>query len=200
MAQTEFVFVGYLIQERYVKGWWKREGKLLASLENAVHPSLEKPQWQTVGGILNPTEFLLAPPDMSKFPGWILCGYSIERVAIPRLRDEILDPVKGRIPGPLRYEYALHLTRSSDELERLGYEVTDATIHRLSILNNCGYTVEEVEEHSGPLNKFSLFDAVHDARKFQRYIKTETNDHHVDDAHADGVIFEVWGNPNYFWS
>jgi hypothetical protein len=193
MSESEFIFVGYLVQERYVSGWWKREGKRLASLENTVHPSLEKPQWLTVEGVMNPTEFLLTPPDMSKFPGWVLCAYSIEREAISRLRDEVLDPLKRRMPGPLRYEYALHLHRSEDGLERLGYEVSDAIIHRLSILNNCGYTIEQVEANAGPLNQFSLFDSVHDARKFQSYIKTETVHHHVDDAHSDGVIFEVWG-------
>jgi hypothetical protein len=192
---TEFLFVGYLVQERYVSGWWKREGKRLASLENTVHPLFEKPQWKTIGGVLNTTEFLLTPPDISKFPGWVLCGYSIERGAIPRLRDEILDPQRGRMPGPLTYGYAVHLTRSEDGLERLGYEVMDAKIHRLSILNNCGYTVEQVEENAGPLNRFSLLETAHDARRFQEYIRTETEDHHVDDGHADGVIFEVWGKP-----
>jgi hypothetical protein len=48
MANSEFVFVGYLVQERYVRNWWKREGKRLASLENTAHPSFEKPQWQSV--------------------------------------------------------------------------------------------------------------------------------------------------------
>jgi|SRR2546421_7291470 len=69
MADSEFVFVGYLVQERYVRNWWKREGKRLASLENTVHPSLENPQWRSVGGVLNVTEFLLTPPDMSNWLG-----------------------------------------------------------------------------------------------------------------------------------
>jgi hypothetical protein len=194
---TEFVFVGYLVQEGYVSGWWKREGKRLASLENTVHPLFEKPQWKTIGGVLNTTEFLLTPPDIAKFPGWVLCGYSIERGAIPRLRVEILDPQRGRTPGPLRYEYAVHLTRSEDGLVRLGYEVMDATIHRLSVLNNCGYTVEQIEKNAGPLNRFSLLETAQDARRFQEYIKTETEDHDVDDGHADGVIFEVWGKPDF---
>src|SRR6266513_2563174 len=196
MADSEFVFVGYLVQERYVRNWWKREGKRLASLENTVHPSLEKPQWQSVGGVLNLTEFLLTPPDMSKFPGWVLCGYSIEREAIPRLHVELLDPQKGRIRGPLRYEYALHLVRTNDGLKRLGYEVIDATIERLSILHNCGYSIEEIEANAGRLNEFSLLGTVEDARKFQQYIKTETEDHHVDDGHSEGIIFELWGSPN----
>jgi hypothetical protein len=198
MADSDFVFVGYLVQERYVRNWWKREGMRLASLENTVHPSLEKPQWQSVRGVRNLTEFLLTPPDMSKLPGWILCGYSVEREAIPRLHVEIFDPQKGRILGPLRYEYALHLPRANDGLKRLGYEIIDATIHRLSILNNCGYSIEEIEANAGRLNEFSLLDTVEDARKFQQYIKTETDDHHVDDPHSDGVVFEVWGSPN-FW-
>ncbi len=198
MADSDFVFVGYLVQERYVRNWWKREGKRLASLENTVHPSFEKPQWQYVGGVLNHTEFLVAPPDMSKFPGWLLYGYSVEKAAIPRLRVEMLDPQKGRISGPLRYEYALHLVRADDGLKRLGYEVTDAKIERLSILNNCGYSIEEIEANVGRLNQFSLFEGVEDARKFRRYIKTGTADHHVDDAHSDGVIFEVWCSPNHW--
>src|SRR5215467_1266547 len=197
MADSDFVFVGYLVQEPYVRNWWKRDGLKLASLENTVHPSFEKPQWQSVGGVLNLTEFLLAPPDMSKFPGWLLCGYSVEREAIQRLHVAMLDPArKQRIVGPLRYEYALHLVRANDSLRRLGYEVIDAEIERLSILNNCGYTVAEIEDNAGHLNEFSLLESVGDARKFQQYIKTETADHHVDDAHSDGVIFEVWGSPN----
>ena len=191
MRDSDFVFVGYLVQERYVRNWWKREGKRLASLENTVHPSFEKPQWQSVGGVLNLTEFLLAPPDMSEFPGWLLYGYSVEREAIPRLHVEILDPQKGRIVGPLRYEYALHLVRANDGLQRLGYEVIDAKIERLSILNNCGYYIEEIESNVGRLNEFSLLETAEDARKFQRYIKTETADYHVDGAHSDGAIFEV---------
>jgi hypothetical protein len=198
MTDSEFVFVGYLVQERFVRNWWKREGKRLASLENTVHPSLETPQWQSVGGVLNGTEFLLTPPDMSKFRGWVLCGYSIERAAIPRLHVEMLDPKKGRIRGPLRYEYALHLVRANDGLKRLGYEVIDARIERLSILNNCGYSIEEIEANAGRLNEFSLLDTVEDARKFQRYVKTETEDHQVDDGHSDGIIFEVWGGANYW--
>jgi hypothetical protein len=172
MTDSDFVFVGYLVQERYVRNWWKREGKRLASLENTVHPSFEKPQWQSVGGVLNLTEFLLTPPDMSEFPVWLLYGYSVEREAIPRLHVEILDPQKGRIVGPLQYEYALHLARANDDLKALGYEVIDATIERLSILNNCGYSIEEIESNVGRLNEFSLFETAEDARKFQRYIKT----------------------------
>jgi hypothetical protein len=198
MAESEFVFVGYLIQERYVRGWWMREGKRLASLENTVHPSFEKAQYQSVAGVLNLTEFLLTPPDTSKFPGWILCGYAVEKEAIARLRVEMFDPKKGKTPGPLRYEYALHLVRGEDNLKRLGYEVMDAKIERLSILNNCGYSIPEVEENCGRLNEFSLFETVENARKFQQYIKTETEEHHVDTGHADGVIFEVWGSPNYW--
>jgi hypothetical protein len=194
MPDSDFVFVGYLVQERYVSGWWKRESYHLASIENTAHPTLEKRQWSRVDGVLNATEFLLTPPDMSKFDGWILCGYSIERSAIARVRDVILDPQKGAMPGPLRYEYALNLKRTSDGLNFLGYEVVDAKMDRLSILNNCGYTVEQVEANAGPLNRFSLFSTAHDARKFQQYIQTETEDHHVDDGHADGIIFEIWGS------
>jgi|SRR5580700_1160130 hypothetical protein len=199
MVHADFVFVGYLVQERYLRNWWKREGKRLASLENTVHPSLEKPRWQSVRGVLNLTEFLLTPPDMSHFSaGWILCGYSVEREVIPRLRVEIRDPQEGIILGPLRYEYALHLVRANDGLRRLGYEVIDSKIERLSILNNCGYSIEEIEANAGCLNEFSLLETVEDARKFQRYIKTETENHHVDDGHSDGIIFEVWGDPNYW--
>jgi hypothetical protein len=198
MTDSDFVFAGYLVQERYVRNWPRREGKRLASLENTVHPSLEEPQWQSVGGVMNLTEFLLTLPDMSKFPGWLLCGYSIEREAIPRLHVKMTDPQKGIIRGPLRYEYALQLVRADDGLERLGYEVIDATFERLSILNNCGYSIEEIETNAGRLNEFSLLETAEDARKFQRYIKTETEDHHVDDGHSDGIIFAVWGNPNYW--
>ena len=189
-SDSDFVFVGYLVQEPFVRNWWMRDGKRLASLENTVHPSFGF-QWQSVKGVLNLTEFLLVPPDMSKFPGWLLYGYSVERDAIPRLRVKMPD----RIMGPLRYEYALQLARADDGLKLLGYEVIDATIERLSVLNNCEYSIEEIEANAGRLNEFSLLETVEDARKFQRYIKTETADHHVD-SHSDGVIFEVWGSPN----
>jgi hypothetical protein len=102
MSEPEFTFVGYLVQEPYVRGWWKRDGKTMASLENTAHPSWEKPQYQSIGGVTNLTEFLLTPPDMSNFRGWVLCGYAVERDAIRRLRFEILDREKGVVPGPLR--------------------------------------------------------------------------------------------------
>ena len=100
MSELEFTFVGYLEQKPYVSGWWKRDGKRPASLENTIHPCFEKPLWETIGGIMNETEFLLAPPDMLRFPGWVLCGCCIERTAIPRLRVEVLDPQKARVLGP----------------------------------------------------------------------------------------------------
>jgi hypothetical protein len=132
---------------------------------------------------------------MSEFPGWLLYGYSVEREAIPRLHVEILDPQKGRIVGPLRYEYALHLVRANDGLQRLGYEVIDAKIERLSILNNCGYSIEEIEANVG---RFKMSSVCWKPLRMLGYIKTETADHHVDDAHSDGVIFEVWGSPNHW--
>ena|SRR5215471_16638751 len=107
-SDSDFVFVGYLVQEPFVRDWWMRKGKKLASLENDLHPSFGF-QWQSVKGVLNLTEFLLAPPDMANFPGWLLYGYSVERDAIPRLRVEMADAQKQKIKGPLRYEYALQL-------------------------------------------------------------------------------------------
>jgi hypothetical protein len=92
----------------------------------------------------------------------------------------------------------MHLVRGDDGLKRLGYEVIDAKIERLSILNNCGYSIDEIEANAGRLNEFSLFETVEDARKFQRYIKTESADRHLDEAHSDGVIFEVWGGADHW--
>jgi hypothetical protein len=97
-SDSDFVFVGYLVQEPFVRNWWMREGKRLASLENTVHPSFGF-QWQSVKGVLNLTEFLLVPPDMSEFPGWLLFGYSVERDAIPKLRVEMLDHRKEELWG-----------------------------------------------------------------------------------------------------
>jgi hypothetical protein len=116
----------------------------------------------------------------------------------PKTTRGDIRPTEGRIVGPLRYDYAMHLVRRDDGLKRLGYEVIDAKIERLSILNNCGYSIDEIEANAGRLNEFSLFETVEDARKFQRYIKTESADHHLDEAHSDGVIFEVWGGADHW--
>jgi hypothetical protein len=186
MCEADFVFVGYLVQEPYPTSWWKRPRRKLASLENDVHPSLEQPQWEIVNGVRNQTGFLIRPPDMAKYPGWLLCAYAIERDAIDRIRVQMVD---RSVRCPLAYEYALHLKRGDDRLRRMGYEVMDARIDRLSILNNCGYEVEEVEIFGGPLNQYCLFDRLEDAKRFRENIRTKT----PNDSHSDGVIFEVWG-------
>src|SRR5580704_10836001 len=116
MHEADFVFVGYLVQEPYPTSWWKRPNRKLASLENDVHPSLEQPQWEIVNGVRNQTAFLLRPPDMGKYPGWLLCAYAIERGAIARIRVQMAD---RSVVGPLAYEYALHWNRADDGLQRI---------------------------------------------------------------------------------
>jgi hypothetical protein len=38
MDEPEFIFVGYLVQEPYVSGWWKRDGKRLHGNELRFTP------------------------------------------------------------------------------------------------------------------------------------------------------------------
>ena len=86
---NEFIFVGYLIQEPYWQSWPKRAGYRVASIEREFHPEFNKPQWKTVQGIENPTEFLTEFPHLDALslephrcqsvlhkqsPGWVVSG------------------------------------------------------------------------------------------------------------------------------
>jgi hypothetical protein len=201
-----FTFVGYLIQEPYWTAWPMREGYRVASIEREWHPLLNKYQWNKVNGSENPTRFLTEPPDLTKlalephdcrsllhrrFPGWVVSGYAFPQDFVER-RTMTSSDGKHAL---LEFGYALNLRRPADNLNLLGYEVVDADDIFLSILNNCGYTVERVREMAGPLNEYSLFSSQGDAERFEESIKTDPVNPGIIPDHNRGVIAEIWGRP-----
>jgi hypothetical protein len=204
---TEFIFIGYLIQEPYWKAWPKREGFRVASIEREFHPRFNKHQWKEVQGIESPTPFLTQFPHLEDLslephrcqsglhkqsPGWVVCGYAVPREVAEQPR---MITIRGREVTVYDFRYALRIQRNSDELKLLGYEVVDAGDTFLSILNNCDYTVEQVREMAGSLNEYSLFSSVADAERFKEAIKTDPHNPKVIPDHNQGVIVEVWGQP-----
>jgi hypothetical protein len=91
------------------------------------------------------------------------------------------------------FGYSLKLQRKGDNLKLLGYEVVDEDIFFLSILNNCGYTVEQVRQMAGPLNEYSLLSSIADAERFKEAIKTDPHNPKIIPDHNRGIIVEVWG-------
>lgn len=87
------------------------------------------------------------------------------------------------------------MQRDGDDLKLLGYEVVDEDDLFLSILNNCGYSAEQVREMAGPLNEYSLFSSVEDAERFKEAIKADPNNPKIIPDHDRGLILEVWGQP-----
>jgi hypothetical protein len=201
-----FIFVGYLVQEPYWTTWPKREGFRVASIEREWHPRLNKHQWNTVGGVENPTRFLtelprleslsLEPHDCkSRFhkqnPGWVISGYAFPRDFV---EQETMTSTDGKVTLH-EFEYALKMERTRDGLKLLGHEVLDAEDTFLSTLNDCGYTVEQVREMAGPLNEYSLLSSVADAEQFKEGIKTDPRKPKIIPDHNRGIIVEVWGQP-----
>jgi hypothetical protein len=199
-----FIFVGYLIQEPYWRTWPKRDGFQVASIEREWHPKFNKYQWKKIDGVDNPTRFLTEPPDLKKLvlephdcksvfhkqaPGWVVSGYAFPQEVIER-RKMVSTDGKHELR---EFGYALRFKRPTDGLELLGYEVLDEDDIFLSILNNCGYTVEEVRDMAGPLNEFSLLSTVEDAERFKQAIKADPLNPNVIPDHNRGIIVEVWG-------
>ncbi len=202
MKTDSFIFVGYLIQEPYWREWPKREGYLVASIERESHPELNKYQWNRVDGEANPTRFLTEFPHLEslklelhkctsrfhkKNPGWVVSGYALPRDVVEQRKLVSVDK-KHEI---LEFGYALKMIRGIDDLKLLGYEVLDQEDLSLSILNDCDYSVREVQEMAGDLNKYSLFSSTLDAEKFTEAIKTDP----LNPTHNQGIILEVWGEP-----
>lgn len=185
-----FLFAGYLVQAPYLTNWPRREGMRVATIERELHPGYRR-KWEQVHGVLNTTEFdTKLPPQPG--PGWVINGYAVEPDAVEMVKWG------KRVDGgntPTTFEYTLHTTRSDDGLMFLGYEVVDAEIERLSILNNCGFTVRQVLEMGGPLNEYSLFSSLPDAGRFKETIKTDPRHPRVIPDHNRGFIVEVWGRP-----
>lgn len=206
MKPEDFIFVGYLIQEPFWKSWPKREGYRVASIEREYHPKFNKHQWNTLNGVENPTRFLTELPNLETLslephqcssylhkesPGWVISGYSFEREVVEHRRLISTDKKHTM----LEFEYALQLHRSSDNLALLGYEVVDEDDIFLSILNNCGYTAEEVKLMAGPLNEYSLLSSIEHAERFNEAIKTDARNPKIIPDHSRGVIIQVWGKP-----
>jgi len=206
MSTKDFVFVGYLIQEPYWKTWPKREGYRVASIEREFHPELNKHQWDEVGGVENPTRFLTRFPNLEKLslephkcgsvlhkqsPGWVISGYAFPQDVVEQRRITSIDNKHSLV----EFGYAPKVSRNHDDLKLLGYEVVDEDDLFLSILNNCGYTVEQVRDMAGPLNEYSLLSSVEDAERFKEAIKADPRNPSVIPDHNRGVIVEVWGRP-----
>ena len=201
---NEFIFVGYLIQEPYWQSWPKRAGYRVASIEREFHPEFNKPQWKTVQGIENPTEFLTEFPHLDALslelhrcqsglhkqsPGWVVSGYALPQRVVKRRTITSTDHTSSL----LEFAYAMKMQRDNDHLKLLGYEVVDEDDLFLSILNNCGFTVEQVCSMAGPLNENSLFSSPKDAQRFKAEIKTDPRHPGIIPDHNRGVIVQVWG-------
>src|SRR5450432_1995100 len=164
VISSNFVFVGYLIQEPYWREWPKREGYRVASIERESHPEFNKYQWNQINGADNPTRFLTEFPHLEllklephkctsrfhkKNPGWVVSGYAFAQDVVHQRKLISVDKKHEM----LEFGYALKMSRGIDDLKLLGYDVLDANDKDwafLSILNNCDYTVEQVREMAGP--------------------------------------------------
>ncbi len=206
MKTDNFIFAGYLIQEPYWREWPKREEYRVASIEREFHPELNKHQWDKVDGIENPTRFLTRLPHLENLslephqcgsvlhkrsPGWVVSGYAFPQNVVEQRKITSTDKKHSLV----EFGYATKMQRNGDQLKLLGYEVVDEDDLFLSILNNCGYTVEQVREMAGPLNEYSLLSSVADAERFKEAIKTDPKNPKVIPDHNRGIIVEVWGQP-----
>ena len=180
---TNFVFVGYLVQEPYLTRWPRRDGMKVATIERDVHPAFKR-EWQEIEGVLNTTEFHITHPKTPE-AGWVVNGYAVERDGIDTVR---WSTAAGNDDAPKTFEYALHTRRENDGLVVLGYELVDCKIERLSVLNNCGYTLEQISKEAGDLNEFALFSDPRQAQVFQTYVSNRGG------SHSQAAIFEVWGH------
>ena len=206
MSTGNFIFVGYLIQEPYWKTWPKREGYRVASIEREFHPVFNEHQWDNVQGIENPTRFITRLPNLENLslephqcgsvlhkqsPGWVISGYALPREVVEQRTITSTDKKHSL----LEFGYATRMHRNGDDLTLLGYEVVDKDDLFLSILNNCGYTVEQVREMAGPFNEFGLLSSEADAEGFKQAIRIDPKNPKITPDHNEGVILEVWGRP-----
>lgn len=189
-----FVHAGYLVQEPYETGIPHRQGFALATMDTGfreVPAALEKPALHKVGERTNPTILLLDPPDMTAYPGYVLNAYALESVWIDRLTMDF-GVRQAHEKAPTRFAYARGLTRCEDDLQLLGYEIMDGMFEFLSILNNCGYSVEQVRLAAGPLNHYGMFDELETAQKFVDFAR---KDPQLDPHNEAPIIWQVWGQP-----
>lgn len=203
---SDFVFIGYLIQEPYWKTWPKREGYQLASIEREYHPRYNEHQWNNVQGVENPTRFLTRLPHLEELslephqcqsvlhkqsPGWMVSGYALPRHVIEHRTITSTDKKTTLV----EFGYATKMQRNGDDLKLLGYEVVDEDDLFLSILNNCDYSTDQVGDMGGPLNEYGLLSSVKDAERFKDAIKADPKNPSIIPDHNRGLIVEVWGRP-----
>jgi hypothetical protein len=201
---TNFIFIGYLIQEPYWKAWPKREGYRVASIEREFHPQFNEHQWNKVDGLDNPTRFLTSVPHLEgmllephkcqsifhkQSPGWVVSGYALPQDVVMNRTITSSDKRQSLV----EFGYAPKMHRG-DDLKLLGYEIVDQDDLFLSILNNCGYTVEQVGEMAGQLNEYGLLSSIEDAERFKESIKTDPKNPHVVPDHNQGIVLQVWGS------
>jgi hypothetical protein len=122
-------------------------------------------------------------------PGWVVSGYSFPRSVVEQRKITSMD---GTVTLQ-EFGYALKMQRSKDDLGFLGYEVVDEDDLFLSILNNCGYTVEQIQKCAGLLNEYSLFGSIVDAERFKESIKSNPHNPKIIPDHNRGIIVGVWG-------
>jgi hypothetical protein len=202
----DFVFVGYLIQEPYWRNWPRRDGFRVASIEREIHPAYDKPQWDSVTDFQNITRFLPEYPHLEKLslephacksvlhrqsPGWVVCAYAYPRDLVEK---KTLISTDGAHTLNV-FAYASQIRRSEDGLVFLGYEIEDAEILFLSILHNCGYTVDQVRQMAGNLNEYGLLSSPEDAYRFIEAIKIDPDHLNIVPSHGKGIPVQIWGQP-----
>jgi hypothetical protein len=179
VTTKSFLFVGYLVQEPYLKDP-KFPGMRLATIDRKIHPDFLTIGYDLVGGVANVTRFLTHLPDMSKYPGWILNGYAIES-------DEV-KPELGidRITVfPSKYEYAKRFERPEDGLSMIGFDLVDERTHPFSVLHFEDYTLDELTADGRQLNKWGLYQTVAAAETFRDFVLRVNQ--------TEATIWQVWG-------
>lgn len=179
MKESEFLFVGYLVQVPYLVDE-QSPGLRIATIDRPVHPALDHVRYEMVGGIPNVTRLLTELPDMVQYPGYVLNGYAIER---SKVAPEV--GLDGKTIFPSKYEYAKHWRRPDDGLRVLGYDVVDEPAHPFSILHSGPYTLPKINLECGTLNNFGLFDNIEAARCFCKFIRHDNQE--------EGTVWQIWG-------
>jgi hypothetical protein len=179
MSSAEFTFVGYLIQEPYL-----RDARLpdcqLAIMNRKEHPICTQPRYEDISGIPNVTRFLTHLPNMEDYPGWILNGYGIDSQSI--VPEVGLD---GVTQLPSKYEFARKVVRHADELQSLGFDVIDESCNPMSLIHNLDNSISHIRHLGLPINKWGLFPSDQDAATFVDFIRIANQ--------SDGVVWQVWG-------
>ena len=188
-----FVFAGYLVQGPFPEDIPGREGFRVATMDNgirSVHPEFATPAFEDVNGCVNPTILRAHKPDIGCYPGWVLSGYAIERRMCDWLMSTRIAPGNSVQTKYKRYEYARYIKRQEDGLQLLGYDVIDGQIDFLSLLNNCAYSVLDVERMAGRLNDYALLDSYDYACLFVDSARRDTD---LSPHNELPVVWQVWG-------